>query len=165
MTQEDRLRVLIDETVRIRRRYLSPPVKATSIILGDGTAAGAAALLQPNIEQTFGEVLGNRFGGAVVFASVASTSKSIEMTFLLDKTARHTAYGADLVDGGYTVAHSPGVIVMTNSPGTPLFVFATSTGDTLGIPFAGDIRFLVKNVGASSAYILKTFVRIIENID
>lgn len=157
MTQEQ----ILTELQRIRRRLGTMPMRLHSFEFGDGSVAGAAKTLAPKASDTFGEIRDARFGGLVLFATVASSSKNLEQVFILDDTVRHTSSLAALVDGTFTVGHSPGIVVMQTSPA---YVAATSFGDTTGLPFNRSIRFVITNTGTASAILLRVVLRCYEHL-
>lgn len=158
MTQEK----ILEELVRIRRRLGAAPMRLHSFEFGDGSLSNPARTLAPKTSGVFGELHKTPFGGLILFATVASTAKTIDQAFEVDDTVRHTSSMSALVDGTFTIGHSPGIIMMQTSPA---FVAATSFGDTTGLPFSRSLRFVITNTGTSAVILLRVVLRVLEHLD
>lgn len=109
-------------------------------------------------ELEFGVATDLEFGGALIFASIAMSSKDADLFAIIDGQTH--AFPADsLVDGGFDIPIAPSIVVMRVSNDAPEFSFAVNFGAPEGFAVQHTIRMLARNRSGGNLLIYDTVAR------
>src|SRR3990172_10035938 len=108
--------------------------------------------LAPGQSSKMAEITSLVYGGAVLFASAGMSSKNIDISIIIDGQ-NHFFPGSSLVNGSFSAAVSPALIVARDMPTeAPEVVIVTSFGSPEGFPVFESIVVNLTNRDTSNVF-------------